>query len=277
MESGPASGEEAEVEKPPTTLPRYDPLSPSLSSPGYKERARLKIRLARLQFESQEKIQARQAQLQFQQQLEIKKMEIEAEKAIQLQCFYQHQRLWVERWQKEKAQRLTQESKMSSGLVSKSSPSATSPPGASDVGKNIVLVPTFRETEVDSYFSAFERIANALQWPPEAWALLLQCKIHGKAQEAIAALPVEESLLYESVKAAILRSYGLVPEAYRQKFRSHKKDPTQSYVEFAREKGILFDKWSAACKANDFDSLRELVLMEDFKKCLPEHIVVYIN
>lgn len=40
---------------------------------------------------------------------------------------------------------------------------------------------------------------------------------------------------------------------------------------------MLFDKWSAACKANDFDSLRELVLMEDFKKYLPERIVVYIN
>lgn len=36
-------------------------------------------------------------------------------------------------------------------------------------------------------------------------------------EEAIAALPVEESLQYESVKAAILRSYELVLEAYRQK------------------------------------------------------------
>lgn len=136
------------------------------------------------------------------------------------------------------------------------------------------MVPTIHETEVDSYFGAFERIANALQLPPEAWALLLQCKIHGKAQEAIAALPVEDSLNYDSVKAAILRAYELVPEAYRQKFRNHKKAPTQSYVEFAREKGVLFDKWSSACKASDFDTLRELVLMEDFKKCLPECSVV---
>ncbi len=126
-------------------------------------------------------------------------------------------------------------------------------------------------------FGTFERIANALQWPPEAWALLLQCKIFGKAQEAIAAFPVEDSLNYDSVKAAILRAYDLVTEAYRQKFRSHKKAPNQSYVEFAREKGTLFDKWSTACKACDFESLRELILLEDFKKCLPERIVVYIN
>lgn len=101
--------------------------------------------------------------------------------------------------------------------------------------------------------------------------LLLQCKIHGKAEEAIAALPVEDSLSYDLVKAAILCAYELVPEAYRQKFRSHKKATGQSYLEFARE------KWSTACKACDFESVRELILLEDFKKCLPECIVVYIN
>lgn len=46
-------------------------------------------------------------------------------------------------------------------------------------------------------------------------ALLQQCKIHGKAQEAVAALPVEDSLNYDCVKAAILCAYELVPEAYR--------------------------------------------------------------
>lgn len=195
------------------------PLSPSLSSPVSKERASLKICLARLQLESQEMIQARQTELQLQQELEIKRMEIEAEKVIQL------------RKMKLEAQRLTRESSVSAGLVSKSPPSATSPPRAFDVGKNIVLVPTFRETEVDSYFSAFEHIANALQWPSEAWALLLQCKIHGKAQEAIAALPVEESLQYESVKAAILRSYELVPEAYLEAIKKPRPSLMLSLLE----------------------------------------------
>nr|XP_054601707.1 retrovirus-related Pol polyprotein from transposon opus isoform X2 [Nothobranchius furzeri] len=51
-----------------------------------------------------------------------------------------------------------------------------------DVGKCIALVPTFRETEVDSFFSAFERLAAALDWPREVWSLVLQCKLSGKAQ-----------------------------------------------------------------------------------------------
>lgn len=51
------------------------------------------------------------------------------------------------------------------------------------ISKHIALVPPFRESEVDSYFSAFERIAVALSWPKEFWSLLLQCKFVGKAKE----------------------------------------------------------------------------------------------
>ena len=84
----------------------------------------------------------------------------------------------------------------------------------------IALVPPFRESEVDSYFSAFERIAATLNWPKDVWTLLLQCKLVGKAQEVCAALTVEQSLNYDIVKASVLRAYELVPEAYRQKFRT---------------------------------------------------------
>ena len=79
------------------------------------------------------------------------------------------------------------------------------------------------------------------------------------------------------MKGAILRVYELVPEAYRQKFRHHRKGPDQMHVEFAREKGMLFAKWIASCNATDYSSLRELIMLEEFKKCLPEHIVVYLN
>ncbi|KAF7661622.1 hypothetical protein LDENG_00257520, partial [Lucifuga dentata] len=42
--------------------------------------------------------------------------------------------------------------------------------------------------------------------------------------------------------------------------------------------GVLFDKWCQASKANTFKDLRELILLEEFKKkCLPDRIVVYLN
>ncbi len=48
-------------------------------------------------------------------------------------------------------------------------------------------------------------------------------------------------------------------------------------MEFACEKSILFHKWCAATKAVDYNSLKEFILLEEFKSCLPERVVVYFN
>lgn len=111
-----------------------------------------------------------------------------------------------------------------------------------DVSKHIALVPPFRETEVGSYFCAFERIAAALQWPREVWSLLLQCKLVGKAQEVCASLCIDQSLNHEIVKATVLRAYELVPEAYRQRFRQSQRAANQTFVELARKLSAPFDK-----------------------------------
>ncbi len=123
----------------------------------------------------------------------------------------------------------------------------------------------------------FERIASALNWYKEVWPLLLQCRLTGKAQDVCASLSLEESLNYDMVKTAILRTYELVPEAYRQRFRNHQKKSCQTFVEFAREKGVLFDKWCISSKVTDFKTLRELILSEEFNNCAPERVVVYLN
>lgn len=79
-----------------------------------------------------------------------------------------------------------------------------------DVSKFICLVLPFRETEVDSYFTAFERVAAKLKWPKGMWALLLQSNFVGKAQEVLVAkkpaLPIEQALDYDVIRAAVLRA-----------------------------------------------------------------------
>lgn len=129
------------------------------------------------------------------------------------------------------------------------------------------------------------RLSVSLRWPKDVWSLLVQCRLIGKAQEVCSTLSLEDTLKYDTLKAAILRAYELVPEAYRcrtseayrQRFRNHRKMSNRNFVEFAREKGILFDKWCVASKATDFNSLQELILLEEFKNCLPERVVVYLN
>ena len=146
-----------------------------------------------------------------------------------------------------------------------------------DVSRNVRLVPPFREEEVDRYFGHFERVATVLKWPREVWTMTLQSVFTGKAQEAYSSLSLEDALDYDKVKQAVLRIYSLVPEAYRQKFRNHQKLETLSYVEFVRDKEVLFDRWLNSQEISTFEGLRDLILLEDFKNCLPKNVATYVS
>ena len=162
-------------------------------------------------------------------------------------------------------------------MVSPSSSALVDTSTTFDISKHLALVPSFKEEDIDSYFDAFERIATTVKWPKNMWSILLQCKLVGKAREVCAALPFDQSFKYDVVKETILRAYQLVPEAYRQRFRSLQKSDNQTHVEFVREKCALFDRWCSASKVLTMPQLRELVLLEEFKSCLPERVVIYLN
>ena len=104
------------------------------------------------------------------------------------------------------------------------------------------LIPKFNESEVVKFFVAFERVAQQLSWEEQLWPIICQSAFTGKAQIAYAALSDEDSKDYSQVKAAVLSAYELVPEAYRQKFRSWQKRSFQTYVEFAKQKEIKFEE-----------------------------------
>ena len=148
----------------------------------------------------------------------------------------------------------------------------------------------------------FERVAQNLKWPTDQWPLLLQSVLKGKAQEAYTALPISECVDYNCVKNAILKAYELVPEAYRQKcddyncvknailkayelvpeyhqkFRNYRKQESQTHVEFGHEKEVYFDKWCNFREVGtDFEKLREVILIEEFKRCVCDDIKTYID
>ncbi len=123
----------------------------------------------------------------------------------------------------------------------------------------------------------FEQVATTLKWPTEIWPLLLQCVFTGKAQETYASLSPEASLDYDQVKSAVLSSYELIPEDYRQKFRRYKKTEGQSYAEFGHNKMVLFDCWCSAQEVKNFEQLRDLIIMEELKNCLSDKIATYLN
>ena len=147
-----------------------------------------------------------------------------------------------------------------------------------DMSKNVLFVPPFQDTEVDKYFLHFEKIASSLEWPKEVWTLLLQSALLGKAREVYSALSVDQSSDYDVAKTAILKAYELVPKAYRQQFCGRKKDEFQTYVEFARTKENLFDRWCTATEVNtEFNKVHQLMLLEEFKSYLPSYVCILIH
>ena len=127
-------------------------------------------------------------------------------------------------------------------------------------------------------FLHFEKIATSLEWPNDVWTLLLQSVLVGKAREVYSSMTVEQSARYEFVKSTILKAYELVLEAYRQHFRSSKKKETQTFTEFARDKEVQFDRWCMALDVTrDYNKLRQIILLEEFKSCLPPHLKTYLD
>lgn len=145
----------------------------------------------------------------------------------------------------------------SAGVGSQTPGGSSGPPLSFDVSTNLRLVPQFNEHDPDIFFSLFERVADTRGWSDAEKTLLLQCILTGKAQEAYCALSVVDSRVYDKVKAAVLKAYELVPEAYRQRFRSWEKSGRQTHMEFVRELSTHFHRWCSSLNVCTFDTLCE--------------------
>ncbi|XP_066945203.1 uncharacterized protein [Macrobrachium rosenbergii] len=139
------------------------------------------------------------------------------------------------------------------------------------------LVPVFDEASVPDFFKAFERVASRLSWPSEMWTVLIQCRLVGKAVRVYNALDETVAKDYQKVKSLVLKAYDLVPEAYRLKFRNSVKTPSLSYVEFARMKEEQLDDWLKSRQVVSLAALRELFLLEEFKKFCSKELRVYLE
>ena len=69
--------------------------------------------------------------------------------------------------------------------------------------------------------------------------MLLQSVLVGKAREIYIQLDAEQAANYDNVIELILRGYELVPEAYRQKFRSFEYDRGKDYSPYQQSKSLL--------------------------------------
>ena len=146
------------------------------------------------------------------------------------------------------------------------------------VTDHVKMVPPFKESDVDTYLSAFESLATRMSWPEDQWTLLLQGVLVGKARAVYAALPLGDQKVYPLVKNAIQKAYELVPEAYRQNFRRRGKHRGETYLEFAHAKGELLERWVKSVGVHgDYEGFREIILVEAVRADLSTDINDYVD
>lgn len=142
--------------------------------------------------------------------------------------------------------------------------------GISEYDLRMTQLPEYVESEAENFFIQFEKIASMRAWPKGDWAFLIQSRLKGKAREAYVCLSQEECAKYDCVKEAVLKTFELVPERYRERFRATKKSHDQTFLEFARICEMRFDQWCKSVKVTSVEEMKELVLLEHFYDSMNE-------
>ncbi|KAJ8021034.1 hypothetical protein HOLleu_40788 [Holothuria leucospilota] len=233
--------------------------------------------LKRLEIEMKKEIRLKEMESEMQKEKEEREMQKEnEERKMQMQRETDEREMQMQKGKEEREHefRLKQ---LQLGVIKGSDPKIGLDTGRFDVSKHVKFVPKFQEDNVEKFFNHFEKLGEQLKWPRDKWSILIQSNFTGKAQEVYSALSIEDSMDYDKVKKAILQAYELVPEAYRRKFRKYRKADTQTYVEFAYQKDRHFDRWCASKKVSTFDALRQLLLVEEFKRCVNDDIKTHLE
>ena len=91
-------------------------------------------------------------------------------------------------------------------------------------------------------------------------------------------MSLENSQNYDLVKEEVLKAYEWVPERYRVKFRTWRKEDKKTYTEFVKEQKMWYDRWVTACNiGDDIKKLEQLILLEQFKDSIHPSIKMFLD
>lgn len=141
----------------------------------------------------------------------------------------------------------------------------------------IKLVPRFNETDVESFLVSFEKIAHLNAWPENKLSAILQAQLTGKALKVFSELSNEDAEDYNTLKAALLTAYAVVPEVYRKRFRKITRYNSETFSDFAFRLSTQFKRWLEGENVyTDIEKLREVLLIEQFRECLDQELTIWL-
>uniref|UniRef100_A0A9J7WW15 SCAN box domain-containing protein n=1 Tax=Cyprinus carpio carpio TaxID=630221 RepID=A0A9J7WW15_CYPCA len=138
------------------------------------------------------------------------------------------------------------------------------------------LQPLNEDDDVECFLMNFEQIAAACRWPRSDWAVRLVPLLTGKARSAYVNMDINESLVYDEVKAAVLKKYDINPESYRLRFRSTDVRVDESPKElYGRLKGT-FNKWIQPQNRSK-EEVAEVIILEQYLRVLAPELQTWVK
>ncbi|XP_057205234.1 uncharacterized protein LOC130563594 [Triplophysa rosa] len=132
------------------------------------------------------------------------------------------------------------------------------------------------EDDPEAFLDLFEKTAETSGWPPEDWARRLLPLLSGEAQLAARPLPIQNLLVFDDLKRAILQRVGRSPEEHRQRFRSLGLGESGRPFVMAHQLRDSCRKWLLAGNG-DVEDIIDRVVLEQFIARLPKKTAEWVQ
>ncbi len=132
------------------------------------------------------------------------------------------------------------------------------------------------QDDPEAFLDLFEKTAEACGWPQVNWPVRLIPLLSGEAQLAAQQLPVQNLLVYDDLKRAILQRVGRNPEQHRQRFRSLELGENGRPFVMAHQLRDACRRWLLAGEG-DVDQIIDRVVLEQFIARLPKKTAQWVQ
>ncbi len=132
------------------------------------------------------------------------------------------------------------------------------------------------QDDPEAFLNLFERTAEACGWPQTDWPVRLIPLLTGEAQWAAQQLPVQNLLVYDDLKRAILQRVGRSPEQHRQRFRSLELGENGRPFTMAHQLQDACRRWLLAGES-DVEQIIDRVVLEQFIAQLPQKTAQWVQ
>ena len=140
-------------------------------------------------------------------------------------------------------------------------------------------MPYFDDSDdLESFLGQFERLAKIQNWREETWAIRLGTLLKGKSREVYVGLTDEQANDYITLKKALLTRFQLTAETYRGKFRSSRRESTESFLQYVAKLRLWLKRWLLLSKREEaLEGLQDLVILDQLLEGLPTGMATFIR